>query len=108
MVKKQWAIIEEVEKLTEENASDFLAPSVYGQVKIKGKFIRDEQGKLVPVLVKTRRQVQIQQPATLRMKRKRSGNPKKIARALSTGSNSGYTRFYVSYQNSWLNSWMCF
>ena len=40
MAEKQWNIIEEVEKLTEENASNFLAPSVYGQVKIKGKYIR--------------------------------------------------------------------
>ncbi|OPZ75742.1 MAG: hypothetical protein BWY80_00006 [Firmicutes bacterium ADurb.Bin456] len=54
MVTRQWAILEEVEKLTEENAADFLSPSVYGQVKIKGKYIRDEHGKLVPVLVKTR------------------------------------------------------
>lgn len=54
MVSKQWPILEEVEKLTEENAVNFLSPSVYGQVKIKGKYIRDEHGQLIPVLVKTR------------------------------------------------------
>lgn len=56
MVDKRWAIVEELEKLTEENAADFLSPSMYGQVKVKGKYIRDENGKLVPVLVKTKRQ----------------------------------------------------
>lgn len=56
MEEKRWAIIEELEKVTEENASNFLSPSVYGQAKVKGKFIRDENGKLVPVLVKTKRQ----------------------------------------------------
>lgn len=58
MVDKRWGILDEVEKLTEENAANFLSPSVYGQVKIKGKYIRDDQGKLVPVLVKVRSEVQ--------------------------------------------------
>lgn len=56
MEEKKWALIEELEKLTEDNAADYLSPSIYGQAKIKGKFIRDETGKLVPVLVKTKRQ----------------------------------------------------
>lgn len=56
MEEKSWAIIEELEKLTQENAANFLSPSMYGQVKIKGKYIRDENGKLIPVLVKTKQQ----------------------------------------------------
>lgn len=75
MAEKQWNIIEEVEKLTEENASNFLAPSVYGQVKIKGKFIRDEHGKLVPVLVKTRRQVENRQPGAVQGNREETLEP---------------------------------
>lgn len=77
MAKKQWTIIEEVEKLTEENASNFLAPSVYGQVKIKGKYIRDEHGKLVPVLVKTRRQVKVQQPGAVQGNGEETREPEK-------------------------------
>jgi hypothetical protein len=95
MVKKQWAIIEEVEKLTEENASDFLAPSVYGQVKIKGKFIRDEQGKLVPVLVKTRRQVQIQQPATVKDEKETIRKSEKNSQGI------------IDRLKQWLHSFLC-
>mgnify|MGYP000849920605 FL=1 len=82
MANKQWTIIEEVEKLTEENASNFLAPSVYGQVKIKGKYIRDENGKLVPVLVKTRRQVQIQQPAAVKDEKEEIREPEKTSQGI--------------------------
>lgn len=57
MENKKWVMFEELEKLTTENAANFISPSMYGQVKIKGKYIRDENGKLVPVLVKMKRQV---------------------------------------------------
>jgi len=56
MEEKEWAIIEELEKLTQENAANFLAPYMHGQAKVKGKYIRDENGKLIPVLVRTKRQ----------------------------------------------------
>jgi len=47
------ALLVELEKLTNDKAENYLSPSIHGQVKIKGKFIRDENGKLVPILVRT-------------------------------------------------------
>lgn len=55
MERKRWVIVEELEKLTEENAGKYLSPSIYGQAKIKGKYVRDKSGKLVPVLVRIER-----------------------------------------------------
>ncbi|MDD4237499.1 MAG: hypothetical protein PHT62_02915 [Desulfotomaculaceae bacterium] len=56
MTDKKLTILSDLEKLTKEKAENFLSPSIHGQVKIKGKFIRDENGRLVPILVRTTRE----------------------------------------------------
>ncbi|AEF93421.1 hypothetical protein Desca_0529 [Desulfotomaculum nigrificans CO-1-SRB] len=50
---KRWDIIEEIFELTGEHAANCLAQPLSGSVRIKGKFIRGENGRLRPVLVKT-------------------------------------------------------
>lgn len=55
MEKNKLPLAEELENLTNEKASNFFLPSMFGQVKVKGKFVRDLDGKLVPVLVKNTR-----------------------------------------------------
>lgn len=45
--------VEEIIELTGENASYYMSQAMQGTIKIRGKFIRDAQGKLRPVLVKT-------------------------------------------------------
>lgn len=72
MERKRWVIVEEIEQLTEENANKFLSPSVYGQAKIKGKYIRDKNGKLLPVLVRVERQ-KVPMGKVIRVERPESG-----------------------------------
>lgn len=45
--------IEEIIELNGENASYYFSQAMNGTIRIKGKFIRDENGRLRPVLVKT-------------------------------------------------------
>lgn len=45
--------VEEIIELNSENASYYMAQARQGIIKIRGKFIRDANGKLRPVLVKT-------------------------------------------------------
>ncbi len=48
-----WDKVEEIIELTGDNASYYFSQAMNGTIRIKGRFIRDENGKLRPVLVKT-------------------------------------------------------
>ncbi|MDO7785780.1 hypothetical protein [Desulforamulus aquiferis] len=49
----KWDVMEEIFELSDNRAVNLFLQPVEGQVKIRGRFVRDEGGKLRPVLVKT-------------------------------------------------------
>ncbi len=52
-MEKQWSRVEEIIALTCEQADYYFSLAMNGDIRVKGKFIRDENGRLRPVLVKT-------------------------------------------------------
>lgn len=51
MPEKKKDIYTEIEELTKDNPNNYLISSLTGQVSLRGKFVRDENGKLKPVLL---------------------------------------------------------
>lgn len=50
---QNWDKVEEIIDLTDKDASYYFSQAMKGSIRIRGKFIRDENGKRRPVLVKT-------------------------------------------------------
>ncbi|ABO51306.1 hypothetical protein Dred_2802 [Desulforamulus reducens MI-1] len=48
-----WCRVEEIIDLTGDSAKSCFSQAMHGDIRIKGKFMRDNTGKLRPVLVKT-------------------------------------------------------
>jgi hypothetical protein len=51
MSEKRKSIYEEIKQLTNDNPENYLVSSYAGKLGLRGKFIRDTNGKLIPVLL---------------------------------------------------------